>query len=67
MEDSGKKVVFSMKEVGEHTVQDDCWMVIEGKVGDRFIGEMGFGFGLVCAQNGFGYLLILFVFVSAGV
>jgi len=34
MEDAGKKVVFSMKEVGEHTVQDDCWMVIEGKVYD---------------------------------
>lgn len=39
MEDAGKKVVLSMKEVGEHTVQDDCWMVIEGKVGDRFLGQ----------------------------
>jgi cytochrome b involved in lipid metabolism len=61
MEDAGKKVVFSMKEVGEHTVQDDCWMVIEGKVGDRFLGAMVLVFALVWAQNGFRIFICLFV------
>lgn len=67
MEDAGEKVVFSLKEVGEHTAQDDCWMVIEGKVGHGFSWAMGFGFGfsLVGAQNGFEYFVLLSC--SAGV
>ena len=66
MEDAGKKVVFSMKEVGEHTAQDDCWMVIEGKVGPRFLGKwvLVLGCGL-CSE-----WIRIFIFVclvSAGV
>lgn len=28
------KKTFTIQEVSQHTAQDDCWMVIDGKVGD---------------------------------
>jgi cytochrome b involved in lipid metabolism len=39
-----EKKSFDLKEVAQHKAQDDCWMVIHGKVKKlfKYVGSIGF-------------------------
>ena len=48
------KKTFSLEECKKHTREDDCWLVVNGKVHDvtKFLDEHPGGFDIIVSNTG---------------